>query len=254
VTETQVTLVQLDNYGPWTTTPSPRPEPDLQALQSDLYADLARLYGAADGYVFSARYDNVVAVTNGVEESTHARVQETISNRYPVTVSIASAVDANPTDALGSATRKLQSAGSAQASDRSEALDVDAGGEQATIAHFDVVDVTGQYTDTEGAYETFLRVQRVVLALSSYLYESHGALAFFVGGDNVIAVCPDLPRAAYEDAIDHVTEATGIGLQVGVGTGETAVEGGMRAKEALERCRERSTRIEGDLRARPDAD
>jgi GTP cyclohydrolase IIa len=254
VTETQVTLVQLDNYGPWTTTPSPRPEPDLQALQADIYADLARLYGAAEGYVFSARYDNVIAVTNGVEERTHRRVQETLSNQYPVTVSVAAAVGERPADALGAASRKLQAAGSAQAADRTEVLDVEAGGEAVEIAHFDVVDVTGQYTDTESAYRTFLRVQRVVLELSAHLHERHGALAFFVGGDNVIAVCPELPREAYEEAVERVGEATGVGLQVGVGSGTTAIDAGMDAKEALERCREHGTAVEGDLRAATDAD
>lgn len=253
MTETQVTLVQLDNYGPWTTTPAPRPEPDLQALQSDFYADLARLYGAGEGYVFSARYDNVVAVTNGIDERTHRRIQETLSNRYPVTASVASATRERPAEALDAATRKLQKAGSAQAADRSEVLDTEPGGDAAEIAHFDVVDVTGQYTDTEGAYDTHLRVQRVGLELSTYLYEEHGALTFFVGGDNFIAVCPDLPRRAYQGALDAVADGAGVGLQVGVGSGETAIEGGMRAKEALEHCRETGTRIAGDLVA-PNAD
>ncbi len=253
MTKTQVTLVQLDNYGPWTTTPAPRPEPDLQALQSDFYADLARLYGAGEGYVFSARYDNVVAVTNGIDGHTHERVQETLSNRYPVTASVASASRARPAEALDAATRKIQDAGSAQSAERSEVLDTEPGGDRAEIAHFDVVDVTGQYTDSEGAYDTHLRVQRVGLELSTHLYEEHGALAFFVGGDNFIAVCPELTRGDYRDAVDAVADATGVGLQVGVGTGETAIEGGMRAKEALEHCRETGTRIAGDLTA-PSAD
>ena len=49
---TQLTLVQIDNYGPWTVTPHPRPEVDLQTLQSRLYADLSQLIGRDGGEVF----------------------------------------------------------------------------------------------------------------------------------------------------------------------------------------------------------
>ena len=40
VTNAQLTLIQIDNYGPWTVTPEPRREVDLQTLQSRLYADV----------------------------------------------------------------------------------------------------------------------------------------------------------------------------------------------------------------------
>ena len=35
----QMTLIQIDNYGPWTVTPRPRTESDLQILQAELFAD-----------------------------------------------------------------------------------------------------------------------------------------------------------------------------------------------------------------------
>jgi GTP cyclohydrolase IIa len=251
---TQVTLIQLDNYGPWTTTPSPRPEPDLQALQADLYADLSRLFGTADAYTFFTRFDNMVAVTTGVGRETHARIQESLSNRYPVTVSLAAAADERPAAALEAATERLQEAGSAQAADRNEVLAVpERNGGRVRIAHFDVVDVTGQYTDALGAYETHLRIQRATHELSAHLHGAHGALAFFVGGDNVIAACPAMDRERYEAALDHVERAVGVDLQVGVGCAGTATAAGMAAKEALEDCRERDTRVEGNLPAAPDA-
>lgn len=40
----QMTLIQIDNYGPWTVTPRPRNESDLQILQAELYADLERQF------------------------------------------------------------------------------------------------------------------------------------------------------------------------------------------------------------------
>ena len=41
----QMTLIQIDNYGPWTVTPRPRRESDLQRLQAQLYADLNSMMG-----------------------------------------------------------------------------------------------------------------------------------------------------------------------------------------------------------------
>ena len=86
MTTTQVTLVQIDNYGPWTVTPEPRREMDLQTLQSRLFADVAQFMGPRDAYVFSTRYDNMIAVTNGLDGAAHAALQESIAN--PITNSV----------------------------------------------------------------------------------------------------------------------------------------------------------------------
>jgi GTP cyclohydrolase IIa len=254
VTDTQVTLVQLDNYGPWTTTPRPRREPDLQALQADIYADLARLFGTHDAYVFFARFDNVVAVTNGVGRDAHERIQESLSNRYPVTVSLGVGRAPHPAEALDLATERLQATGGAQEAGRVAAF----GGEPTAetsdgavrIAHFDVVDATGELTDSVGAFDAYRQIERANLALADHLYDDHGALAFFVGGDNVIAVCPEMERDDFDGVIAAVEREVGVGLRVGVGRGATAVEAGMAAKHALENCRDGGRQIGGIPAAR----
>jgi GTP cyclohydrolase IIa len=108
VTNAQVTLIQIDNYGPWTVTPEPRREVDLQTLQSRLYADLSQLVGNREGYVFFTRFDNMIAVTNGMDEADHAMIQESVANRYPVTVSFGVGVDSSPVEALSAATDHIQ--------------------------------------------------------------------------------------------------------------------------------------------------
>ena len=42
----QMTLIQIDNYGPWTVTPRPRTESDLQMLQANLFADLNTVFNS----------------------------------------------------------------------------------------------------------------------------------------------------------------------------------------------------------------
>ena len=251
MTNTQVTLIQIDNYGPWTVTPSPRREVDLQTLQSRLFADLSQKFGEYGGYAFFTRFDNMIAVTNGMGVSEHARIQESIGNRYPVTISMAIGHGPSPAEALIDATARLQDRGSAQDRDRTEELlgntldDAERGDDDVQIAHFDVINATGKYTDELDAFSTFIHIEQGYAALMRHLHDEYGGLAFFVGGDNVITICPELDREDYESIIDHVEATADVTLQVGIGTGTTAHDAGMAAKHGLEDCREKGTRIEG---------
>jgi len=253
VTNTQVTHIQIDNYGPWTVTPSPRREVDLQTLQSRLYADLSQLFGNRDGYVFFSRFDNMVAVSNGIDIGAHELIQESVANRYPVTASLSVGAGQTPVSALGTATEQLQSAGSAQDKHRRNVLagrpieDQFRTDEDVQIAHFDVADVTGKYTDQINEFDTFISIEQGYAELMRYMREAHDSLSFFVGGDNIIAVCPDLAAGAYEDAVAHVRAEADVELRVGVGRGATAAAAGMAAKHALELCRESGASVHLDF-------
>ena len=253
MTNTQLTLVQIDNYGPWTVTPEPRREMDLQTLQSRLFADLAQFVGNRGGYAFFTRFDNMVAVTNGLDGDDHALLQESIGNRYPVSVSLGIGVDASPALALERATDGLQRAGSAQDGDRRRVLAGDPVSDPATddvhIAHFDVNDATEKYTDRLNEFDSFIQIEQGYAALMRHLREEQGGLSFFVGGDNIIAVVPDVSPDAYRDVVDYVEDTAGVKLKVGVGTGRTAHEAGITAKHALEDCRRRETAVEMDRRS-----
>ncbi|MFP4625913.1 MAG: GTP cyclohydrolase III [Natronomonas sp.] len=250
MTKAQLTLIQIDNYGPWTVTPEPRREVDLQTLQSRLYADLSQLFGNREGYVFFTRFDNMVAVTNGLGMEEHELIQESVANRYPVTVSLGIAVDSSPATALGTATSHLQEAGSAQDHARTEILrgepipDAKRTDTDVNIAHFDVNDATGKYTDQLNEFDSFIQIEQGYAELMRYMRRAHDSLSFFVGGDNVIVVCPNIDEQGYVDAIEHVSEAVGVELKVGVGTASTAQAAGMDAKHALEVCREENTDVE----------
>jgi len=243
VTNTQVTHIQIDNYGPWTVTPEPRREVDLQTLQSRLYADLSQLVGNRGGYVFFTRFDNMIAVTNGLALADHELIQESVGNRYPVTMSLSVATGTSPASALGTATEQLQDAGSAQDEHRREILrgrTIDAEfrtDEDVQIAHFDVNDATGKYTDELNEFDTFIRIEQGYAELMRHMRRAHDSLAFFVGGDNVIAACPALEADEYHEAIDHVRREVDVDLKVGVGRGTVAQDAGMDAKHALEDCR-----------------
>lgn len=249
VTNTQVTLIQIDNYGPWTVTPEPRREVDLQTLQSRLYADLSQLFGNREGYVFFTRFDNMVAITNGLDRDAHALIQESIGNRYPVTVSLSIATEPSPASALGTATNQLQDAGSAQDRGRTEILrgtpitETERRDDDVQIAHFDVNDATGKYTDELNEFDSFINIEQGYAELMQYMRKAHDSLSFFVGGDNIIAVCDAVDETGYLDAIQHVRDAVDVDLKVGVGTDRTSQAAGMAAKHALETCREENENV-----------
>ncbi|MCX2819376.1 GTP cyclohydrolase IIa [Haladaptatus sp. F3-133] len=240
----RATLIQIDNYGPWTVTPEPRRETDLQALQARLYADLCASFGAHDAVVFFSRFDNVVAFTEGVGTDAHRSVQRSINNRYPVTVSMAVADGASPRDAVGRVSSLIQDEGSAQDADRVARLvsDID-GGSDVQVGHFDIEEATERYVDEIDAYGCQLLVGRAGLALMESMWE-RDAVSFFVGGDNYITVAPSLDKDDYAEVIGEVEEETDVELKVGVGESRTPADAGMQAKHCLERSRNGGGRVE----------
>jgi GTP cyclohydrolase IIa len=252
----RMAAVQIDDYGPWTTSPAPRRETDLQALQARLFATVADFLGDRDGYAFTGRFDNMVGVANRVPPEAFERLQERVRNRYPVTVSVGVGTAPTPAAALDAAGGVLRDAGSAQGSDRREVLghrtEDGASPGTVTVAHFDLVDATGEFTDRVSPARATHTIHRVALDLGEHLREEHDSVTHFVGGDNVIAVCPPLGRRELDAAREHVHERTGVELQVGVGHGPTAHAAGDDAKHALEECRATGDRIHGPWEAADD--
>ena len=167
-----------------------------------------------------------------------------------MTVSLSIASDKDPANALGKATSQLQVTGSAQDSSRVQILEGEPIEEEKRtdkdlqIAHFDVNDATGKYTDKLNEFDAFIEIEHGYAELMRYMRKEYSSLSFFVGGDNVITVCSELGEKEYEKAINHVQQEVGVELKVGVGWGRLAQDAGMAAKHALERCREDSTMIE----------
>ena len=235
-----MTLIQIDNYGPWTVTPTPRAEADLQILQSELYADLQRQFAAKGGLVFFTRFDNMLAVTNGVDMEDHIRIQKSIGNRYPVTVSMGVGAAVTPYDAQRKATNALQNYGGAQSEDRKEVLAIDSMAKRdesfVQIAHIDINGITDSLTDIIPAYDTSFIVNRVQHFLMKKLIEK-GSLLFFIGGDNFMSPCNGLEPQGLLKIIKEIEAEINIALKAGVGKAPTAEKAANLADLALEEIR-----------------
>lgn len=234
-----MTLIQIDNYGPWTVTPTPRAEADLQILQAQLYADLQRQFATKQGLVFFTRFDNMLAVTNNVDVEDHLRIQRSIGNRYPITVSMGVGAAETPYEAQRNATTSLQGYGGAQ-SERSEILAIDGMVNKedsfVQIAHIDINGITDSLTDIIPAYDTSFIVNRVQHFLMKKLIEK-GSLLFFIGGDNFMSPCNGLAPEGLVKIIEEIKEETNIALKAGVGKAPTAEKAANLADLALEEIR-----------------
>ncbi|ABO35531.1 GTP cyclohydrolase IIa [Methanococcus maripaludis C5] len=239
----QITVVQIDNYGPWTVTPNPRRESDLQALQSRLYCDMNLQFGAHRGLAFYTRFDNIIAITNGIDLETHKRIQNSVKNRYPFTVSMAVASAETAYGAQKLATKTIQEYGSAQDDVRKEVLDVAnefVSNGYVQLAHVDINDITGKLTDLETAYDTYLSVQKTKLKLMEEL-KKYDSLGFFIGGDNFMCPCNGMSEKDFLCMFEDIKESCGIELKAGIGIGKTAEDASDLADIGLEVIREGKT-------------
>lgn len=236
----QLTLIQIDNYGPWTVTPEPRREADLQTVQAVLFADVERAFAAHGGLVFQTRSDNMLAVSNGIGMRVHRMIQNSINDRYPFTISMGVGAAEKPHEAQQLATRALQEAGSSKSAERRGVLvgqGVGAPDEDwVQIAHIDMDRMTSM-TDTEPVYETYVLLQRVYFSLISAMLK-HGGLVFYTGGDNFMALSNGLGEKELQAVVDEVQRTLGVGLKASVGGGATAEVATKLAAQGLLEVRE----------------
>ncbi len=234
----QMTLIQIDNYGPWTVTPRPRTESDLQILQAELFADVQRLIAAKKGLVFFTRFDNLLAVTNGLNEEDHMRIQRSIRNRYPITISMGVGAAETAHEAQRLATIALQKEGGAQSSGRKEILAInnlieDPEDSFVQAAHIDINSVTETLTDIESAFDTSFMVNKAQHYLMTKLREK-GALLFFIGGDNFMSPCNGLSEDDLTQILKEIDEEIGIALKAGIGRADNMEDAAYMADIGLE--------------------
>lgn len=242
-----MTLIQIDNYGPWTVTPRPRTESDLQMLQANLFADLNQQFGNKKGLVFFTRFDNLLAISNGLDEEDHLRIQRSIKNRYPITISMGVGAAETPHKAQKLATMALQREGGAQSSQRKEILAIDSLIENeedsfVQAAHIDINSVTETLTDIESAFDTSFMVNKAQHYLMTKLIKK-GALLFFIGGDNFMAPCNGMSESDIKDVLVEIYDEIGIALKAGIGRGKNAEDAAYMADIGLEEIRERNNEM-----------
>jgi len=234
----QVTLIRIDNYGPWTLELGNDREYRLQILQSQLYAHLQRSFAEKGGAVFYNRFDEMVAISNCISLEDHVEIQDEISQNYPFTISMGIGVAQAPYDALEIATKALRGSGNVREVNRiTTGVLSDFCNYIVQIAHVDVDNVTDRFTDKLSAYETALMVNRLNVKLSE-LFLKHKALTFFCGGDNFIAVANGISKNEVEKMLLMVSKDFDLMLKAGIGVARTGRKAIELATKGLDMIRE----------------
>ncbi len=242
----QTTIVQLDNYGPWTVTPKPRLESSILSFQSEAYAFLVNAFAMYDSLTLNFRQDTFLVLSSGVSIAQHRRIQTAFNDRYAVSTSMAISRDSNPYLAQIKATKLLHAAGSAQDPSRLETLVFDfkagtADNEAVQIGHFDLNNITQTHTDKESAYDVHQYILQAQTALTNKLayYNGTKIMLFFIGGDNFVSLTTGKTSDFFQGIIDDLLEE-GFDFKVGVGNSTHSLFAMDKANRALEKIRNES--------------
>jgi GTP cyclohydrolase IIa len=235
----QITLIQIDNYGPWTNTLGNDREHNLQILQAELYALLQRKFSEKNALLFFNKFDEMLAITNGVTRGEHLQIQEALVD-FPFTLSMSIGVGQNPYEAQAQASRQLQKAGSAQSEVRKRVLV----GDQtltldescAEVIHVDVDGITS-LIDHDDAFETSQKLVRSYAELMN-LFSQHNSLLFYLGGDNFMGIMGEGDEDVIVNEL-HSFHIDGLSLKFGIGRATTARKAAELATMNLEHARHR---------------
>ncbi|MCP8307510.1 MAG: GTP cyclohydrolase IIa [archaeon] len=219
----KITLIRIDNYGPWTLELGNDREYQLQIIQAQLYAHLQRLFAEKNGALFYNRFDEMVAISNGISLEDHLKIQDEVCKNYPFTISMGIGLAEKPYDALEIATKALQRYGSSSRDVKKVVVgEFDESYEKSVkIAHIDVNNVTGRLIDRLSAYETALMINRLNVKLGE-LFLNHKALTFFCGGDNFMVVANGVSEMEVKKILKKAGNDFNLTLKAGIGIAKTA--------------------------------
>lgn len=211
----------------------------MQILQSNLYSELQESFAARGGLLFFNRFDEMVAVTNGITKKEHLEIQEQIRNEFPISISMGVGVSETPFEAQVKASKLLQKAGSAQSAARKNVLacerTLNLDNAYVQVIHVDVDGITRKMTDQTSAFETSLNVMSLYTDLMR-LFKQYGALLFFVGGDNFMGLANGVSVDLISTLLHgHMSE--NLQLKCGVGIADTGRKAAELATMNLEQIR-----------------
>jgi GTP cyclohydrolase IIa len=237
----QVTLIQIDEYGPWTLCLGPDREAKLQILQARLYSDLQKYFAKHGGIIFFNRFDNMIAISNGISKEQHQKIQSKICKKYPVTISMGIGVGKTPYEAQKIASQQLIKQCGSNLNGRKKIIAncsalANDGESVVQITHFDIKNSTKTITNNFSAYDAFQYINKTYDILVKALRKK-GAIVFFCGGDNFISPSNGVTEVDLLKAIDLVYRKTNLQLGVGVGIGKDARMALKLATESLDGIR-----------------
>ena len=84
----QITIIKINEYGPWTLTLGSDREHELQMLQASLYKEVQKLFSDKNCLAFLNRSDEFFVVTNGLTLNDHITIQKKLEELFELKLSM----------------------------------------------------------------------------------------------------------------------------------------------------------------------
>ncbi len=242
----QLTIIRIEDYGPWTITLGSDREARLQMLQANFYYDLQRLFSAKDCLVYPNRFDEYFAITNGLSVEDHLVIESELSTLYKklkLSMTIGKGgtpyqanLDAYKTRNMGEPVTKKARIFATAPVPSSISNSIPRVDEFVQIMHIDMNN-SAAIVSKLSPYEITSLIIKLYARLSEEFLKKE-SLTFFLGGDNFMVVSNAAAKHDTEETIKKVTRGTNIKLNCGIGIGRTGRKAANAATKALDTIRD----------------
>lgn len=232
----QLTIIKITGYGPWTLTLGSDREHKLQMLQSSIYNEIQNLFSEKNGLVFSNRFDELFAVTNGLSLEDHIEIQKKLAKSFDLQLSMTIGYGDSPFEANLNADKARKSKIILEKEQNIFGY-VNGKAEQLVqIMHMDV-DGSTSISSKKSPYEISSLMFKLYSEMSEF-FLAKNCLTFFMGGDNFMVVTSGNGKDHAMKFLNLMKEKHGIALNCGIGTANTAREAAKLATKSLDTIRE----------------
>jgi len=232
----QLTIIKITGYGPWTLTLGSDREHKLQMLQSSIYNEIQNLFSEKNCLVFSNRFDELFAVTNGLSLDDHIEIQKKLAKSFDLQLSMTIGYGDSPFDANLNADKARKSKIILEKEHNIFGY-IDGKAEQLVqIMHMDV-DGSTSISAKKSPYEISSLMFKLYSEMSEF-FLTKNCLTFFMGGDNFMIVTSGDGKDHALKFLNLIKEKHGIALNCGIGTANTAREAAKLATKSLDTIRE----------------
>ena len=253
----QLSILRINDYGPWTLTQGSDREHKLQMLQASLYGEVQRLFSERDCLAFHNRADEFFVASNALGLEGHIGIQGELMRRFDVRLTVSIGRGASPLEANRAADRAARDGlvldrehlifgpagdggggdtnnGGGGSGSSSSGSRPDPG--SVSIMHLDV-DSLAARRQTSSPYEISCMIFELYARMSRFFLE-RDSLAFFMGGDNFMVVAGAAAKESVRGFMDAVSGECGISLNCGIGNAPTARRAAALATRSLDTIRE----------------
>ena len=232
----QLTIIKINDYGPWTLTLGSDREHELQMFQASLYKEIQKLFSEKNSLVFLNRSDEFFALTNGITLDDHIEIQKNLESSFNLKLSMAIGFAETPFDANLKAYEGKKSQVFLNNEHNIYGFLNGKKDEKVTILHLDVDNITSMLK-TMSPYEISSSIFGLYSKMSEFFLNKK-ALTFFIGGDNFMVITNENAKQMAREFLDILKKEQGITLNCGIGTGTSPREAAKLATKSLDTIRE----------------